>query len=723
MIQPTTEQLLQTGLEHHRSGRFAEAERIYRQVLSLEPNHADALNLLGMIFIQTGQSDSGIELVRRAITINANVPNYHTTLGNGLASKRLYNEAIAAYRRTLELNPNYADAYINLGVVLSDKGEPDAAIAAYRQALRLVPENLNANWNMGNALRDKGLFDDAIAAFRKVCELKPDFAPAYSNLGVVLSCKGLIDEAIAMYHQSLRLDPNSTVAYCNLGRGLCDKGLPEQGIDAYRKSIELNPQNAEAYGNLGNALRNHGLLDESLAAHREAIRLRPDRAENYNNMANVLRYQGFLDEAIAAHRQAVQLNPASPWLHSNLVFALHYHPQSDPKTLLTENVRWARLHADRLKQFIPPHNNDRSPDRRLKIGYVSPDFREHPVGRFLLPFFANHDPKTVEIFCYSDVNYPDSLTQRLRGYAHHWRSTVGVFDPQMAQQIHGDQIDILIDLTSHTADSRLLVFARKPAPVQATWLAYPGTTGLDTIDYRITDPYIDPPGSFDEHYTERSIRLPETFWCYQPSIESSVNPPPAAESGLVTFGCLNNFSKITDMTLQVWCKLLAAVPNSRLLLHARAGGHRERVSRLFAASGIDPARLEFVGKLTLQQYMEQYHSIDIGLDPFPYVGGTTTCDALWMGVPIVTLRGQTAVGRTGVSVLMNVGLVELIAENAEQYVQIAAALAGDLPRLAALRSGLRERMKNSPLMDAARFAQDMEAAYRQMWTDWCLGRK
>ena len=723
LIQPSIEQSLQSGLQHHRSGRFGEAEKIYRQILAREPNQPDALHLLGMIALQVGHPDAGIDLVKRAIAIEPRNANYHTTLGNGLNTRGHRDEAILEYRRALALAPDHADAHNNLGIVLTLQGKFDDAVAAFREAIRISPHAAQVHWNLGNTLRDKGSLDEAIAAFREAIRLNPDFVHAYNNLGVVLSSKGLIDDAIAMYLEAIRLDPNSGVAYCNLGRGFFDKGMVDEAIKTYRKSIQLSPKSLETWGNLGNALRAAGLLDDALAAHQEALRIRPDHPETLGNIGNVLRYQGLLAEATASYRRAVELNPRSPSLHSSFVFALHYDEQSDPQTLLRESVKWAERHAYPLKRFIPTHTNERSPERRLKIGYVSPDFHEHPVGRYLFPLLAGHDAERFEIFCYSDVVCPDALTQRMRGYAHQWRQTVGVSHQRLAEQIYRDGIDILIDLTAHTAEGRLLVFARKPAPVQATYLAYPGTTGLDTIDYRITDPYIDPPGVTDEDYSERSLRLPETFWCYEPGVESSVSSLPAASAGFITFGCLNNFAKINSSGLRLWCALLKKVANSRLLLHAREGGHRERVRQVLSEFGIDCERVDFVGKVSLREYMEEYHRIDIGLDPFPYVGGTTTCDALWMGVPVVTLKGRTAVGRTGVSVLMNVGLPKLIAETLEQYEQIATTLAGDVERLGHIRSMLREQMKASPLMNAVAFVRNMEAAYRRIWVKWCSSGK
>ena len=372
------------------------------------------------------------------------------------------------------------------------------------------------------------------------------------------------------------------------------------------------------------------------------------------------------------------------------------------------------------RSFIQPHGNDRSALRRLKIGYVSPNFRDHVVGRNLLPLFREHDRRQFEFVCYADVPRHDELTNRFQSHADAWRDTAGLTDVQLAQRIREDGIDILVDLTLHMAHNRLLVFARKPAPVQVTFAGYPGTTGLSTIDYRLTDPYLDPPDLCDRYYAEQSIRLPDCFWCYDPlDSDAAVNGLPAAEKGYVTFGCLNNFCKVNPPILKIWAQILKAVDRSRLTLLAGEGTHRQCALDLLAEAGVAGDRVTFVAHQPRPQYLRYYHAIDIGLDTVPYNGHTTSLDSFWMGVPVVTLTGPTVVGRAGLCQLMNLGLPELIGSSPEQYVRVAAELAQDLPRLGNLRGSLRQRMQSSPLMDAPRFARSIEAAYREMWRRWC----
>jgi predicted O-linked N-acetylglucosamine transferase (SPINDLY family) len=356
----------------------------------------------------------------------------------------------------------------------------------------------------------------------------------------------------------------------------------------------------------------------------------------------------------------------------------------------------------------------------LRIGYVSPNFREHCQSLFTLPLFSKHDHERFEIICYAGFQIADETTQRLRGMVDGWRDTARMDDAAVAELVREDGIDILVDLTMHMTNGRPMLFARKPAPVQVAWLAYPGTTGLAAIDYRLTDPHLDPAGEQDDHYAEKSWRLPDTFWCYDPgSAEPAVNDLPALTRGVVTFGCLNNFCKVSDRALALWGAVLAAVPKSRLVLLAPAGAARQRVLATLAGCGIESGRIEFVGRQPRGAYLRTYHQIDIGLDTVPYNGHTTSLDCYFMGVPVVTLVGRTVVGRAGLSQLTNLGLSELVGRTEGDFVRIAVDLAGDLPRLAQLRAGLRDRMRRSPLMDAARFARGVEAAYREMWRRWC----
>ena len=685
MVSAPFENATLVALRHHEAGRLAQAEAIYREVLAQQPNHPEALHLMGVLAGQAGRLDVAIDHISRAIQVCPTQPYYHN----------------------------------NLAKFLKDAGQIDAAIAAARRAIALQPDLIGAHHNLGEALAANGQFVQAIACLRQVLAANPQDPEAHNSIGAAYAGNGQPSQAISHYRKAIEMLPNYAPAYCNLGDALREMGRFPEAIAACREAHFLHPSCAEALINLGNALRDNGQPDEAIAAYRHSLQLKPNRALTHNNLGGALKDVGDLDAALAAFRAALQADPTFAPAHSNLLCLLHFHPDFDAAAIAAEHRVFQQRHADPLRSAILPHTNNRDPDRRLRIGYVSPDFRDHAVGLFLLPLLAAHDHASVDVFCYSDTPAPDAITERLRAHADVWRSIAGQSHEQVAAIIRNDQIDILVDLTMHLANNRLLAFARKPAPVQVSYLAYCASTGLSAMDYRLTDSRLDPPDAPD-FYCEKSIRLPNAYWCYaQTHPTPEVSSLPAQHNGQITLGCLNNFCKVSPNALSTWAALLARVPNSRLVIHAAPGKHRQRVTSFFAQHGIAPDRIAFTGKMNWGEYCHQYQQIDIALDPFPYGGGGTTCDALWMGVPVITLAGQTAVGRGGVSILSTIGLPELIARTPEQYIELAANLASDLPRLSALRATLRPRMAGSPLMNSRQFARDIESAYRQMWHNWC----
>jgi predicted O-linked N-acetylglucosamine transferase (SPINDLY family) len=408
-------------------------------------------------------------------------------------------------------------------------------------------------------------------------------------------------------------------------------------------------------------------------------------------------------------------------MHSNLVYAFHFRPGEDDRTIAGQQHAWNQQFSEPLKRFILPHSNDPHPDRRLRIGYLSPDFRDHVIGRNLVPLFRNRNCDAFEIVCYSGVLRPDQLSQRLRQLTDIWHSTVGISDEALAEMIRADGIDILVDLTQHMAGNRLPVFARQPAPVQVSFAGYPARTGVEAIAYRISDRWLESGVQGAEGGEEKEqVSLIDSFWCYDPcGIEVEVNGLPAKETRCVTFGSLNNFCKINEPVLKLWAQVLEKVKGSRLILLSHPGSHRQRTLEFLAQQGVEPNRIEFVAPCPRQTYLELYHRLDVVLDPFPYGGHTTSLDALWMGVPVVSLAGKTSVSRAGLSILSNLGLPELVAFTEDDYVEIAVRLANNLPRLAELRATLRARVEASVLMDAPRFARQIEDAYRAMWRQWC----
>jgi protein O-GlcNAc transferase len=682
----TIPEALTIAVQLHQTGRLADAEAIYRQILAAQPRHADALHLLGVIALQVGRHDSAVEWIRQAIAVNPAGLDYHYNVGIALAAQGRLEEAIDAFHRALETKPDFPETH----------------------------------YNLANALRDRGRLGEAIAAYRHALRIKPNFAEAHTNLGNALKNNGQLEEAIAAHHRALEFSPHLPEVHINLGTALAEQGRFEEAIAAYRRALELKPDCPEALNNLGALLAGRNQLDAAIAMHRRAIELKANYAEAHNNLGTALKNQGELTEAIVEFRRAIQWKPEYSAAHSNLIYALHYHPGHGGKQIVKEHQRWNRQFSDSLKSFIEPHLNDPANAGRLRIGYVSPDFRDHPVGRYLLPLFKQYDREQFEAVCYSGVAQPDWMTERFRALAVGWRNTVGMSDAQVAGMIREDRVDILVDLAMHTAGNRLLVFARQPAPVQVAWLAYPGSPGLPSIGHRLTDALIDPPAEKPPHSAEEPVRLPHCWCCYDAEGDSpEVNELPALSAGRMTFGSLNNFAKVNESVLALWALVLDSVKGSRLVLLCPEGRTRERVRKFFGSRGVSPERVEFVGFLPRLEFLSLYQRIDIALDPFPCNGMTTTCDALWMGAPVLTLPGEIPVSRAGLSLLSTIGLGEFAAASEEDYVRSAAELAGNLPRLTDLRATLRARMQASPLMDAPRFARNVEAAYRSIWERWC----
>jgi protein O-GlcNAc transferase len=682
------EQAIQLGQKHHREGRLGDAERIYRQILARHPNHAEVLVSLGALALQAG---------RRA-------------------------ESIALFSQVISTRPNEAWAYLTVGQVLHLHGALDDAALLYGHALELFPTSDEICYRLGHVERSRHHLPVAIGWFRRALQLRPQFPEACSNLGLALEEAGQSEEAVRALQQAVALDPSRPEAYYNLGISLTTLGRIEEAITAYRRAVALNPDFAAAHNNLGAAAKALGRLDDAAASFETALRIRPTLAATHSNLAGVYEWQARHDDALAAHRRALETAPESAIVHGNSLFTMLFHPGCGAAMLREAHDAWNRRHGQPLRGHTAVHGNDRAPGRRLRVGYVSGLFRDHVVGRNLLPLLREHDRLTLDVICYSSNQINDAMTAQFRQTATGWREITGQPDDAVAQLIRSDAIDVLVDTTLHMEGSRLLVFARKPAPVQVTFAGYPGSTGLETMDYRLTDVHLDPPGMHDAWYIERSWRLPDTFWCYDPlGADTAVGALPAAERGYVTFGCLNNFSKTNDGVLRLWAQVLAAVPRSRLLILAHEGSHRQHAYDVLDALGVEAERVEFAGYRRRNLYLELFQQIDVSLDTVPYNGHTTSLDSLWMGVPVVTLVGDTVVGRAGVSQLMNLKLPELIARSAAEYVGTAAALAADVARLTTLRQTLRERMQYSALMDAPRFARSVEAAYRAMWRRWCAG--
>lgn len=748
------DQTMDAAIKAHQQGQLREAERLYRQVLAQAPDHPHALHFLGVIAHQVGNREVAEKLMRRATELRPTMALFHRDLGEVLRTAGKLDESLAATRRAIQLQPDMAEAYSNLGICLEETGQHDESLAAHRKAAELRPNSAGIlsnlgnclvaigrpeeaidvlqraiqidprfappRNNLGNALRALGRNEDAVHSYRVAMQIQPRDANAFNNLGAALQALGQFDEAIAVLRHATELAPNLSEAWDNLGICLRQVGRVADAEQAHRKAAELAPRSAAARANLANCLDAQGRLDEAIAQNQEALQIDPSLAAAHNNLAILLKDEARLDEALSHYRKAIELAPENAAFHSNLLFALHLDPKTNREALFAEHVAWAARHADALTAQATPPGNDCNPQRKLRIGYLSPDFRDHVLTSCFEPILASHDRDRFDVYCYSDVLREDAVSYRLRSLGGVWQSIAGMSDERLAEHVREDGIDILVDLALHTSHNRELVFARRPAPVQVNWLAYAGTSGMRATDWRITDAYVDPPGQTEAFNTERLHRLPGTLWCYK-AHEKSVEPNdlPAKKNGHPTFVSPNNFAKLNDGVLETWAQIMNLVPKARLIVYLRGGAEHDRhAPELFARHGIASGRVEFRPHLPRGDHLRLYHDADLTLDPFPFNGGVTTLDSLWMGVPVVSLAGQGGVSRVGASVLANVGLEEFVASTREWYAQVAAAWAEDPSQLSVLRHDLRSRMASSPLMDAVGFTRHLEAAYRAMFEDW-----
>jgi len=714
---------IKSGIQYIQSGQLKKAEEICRKMLKRDPKNVDALHFQGVIFSRSGKYNSAITSLSKALQIDPGYAEAYHTLGTVYYEKKEFNQAIQYLMKALRLNPATPKVWFHLGVILQERGKLDEAITAYQEALYLKMRDVRIMNNLGLIFQKKSLIDRAMVYYRKALEVDPDCAETHYNLGNALRETNNLDQAMAEYQKAIHINPKYAEALNNLGLVFYKKTQFKEAESFYRKALQRNPNLFEAYNNLGNLLKDTGHADEAAGYYHKVLELNPEFAGVYNNIGTVLKDQGKIQEAEKYYRKAIELAPESSY-YSNLLLLMNYSSRYDMYTVFHEHLEFAERFAEPLVSAILPHTNDRSPSRRLKIGYISPDFRRHSVNYFIEPVLTSHNHDRFEIFCYSDVLVPDSCTQRIQECADQWRDIAGISNEKTAEQIRNDRIDILVDLAGHTGYNRILLFACKPAPVQVSWLGYPNTTGLSTIDYRIVDRYTDFPGSTEQFYTEKLFRMPETFLCYQPDRETpEVGTSPFLNSGRITFGSFNNFAKETPDVLGLWAMILRNIPDSGLILKARSFVDRrtcDEVLRMFASHGIDSDRIELLSlEASFSGHLGIYNRIDIGLDTFPYNGTTTTCEALWMGVPVITLAGNTHASRVGASVLTNVGIADLIAATPDEYVQNAVKLAVDIERLRSLREELRNMMKRSPLIDAGRFTGELEKFYRMVWESWC----
>ncbi len=706
-------------------GRRDDAVTSYRKALALAPDFAEAHFNLGTALNDLKRPDEAIESFKRALALSPGLAEAHFSMGNAFKDIGRSDEAIACYHQALTIRPDYAEAHFNLGNALHDGGKLDEAIESYRQALKIRPDYAEACFSVSATLHKLGRLDDAVASYRDVLKIKPDYAEACFNLGNVLKELERFDGAVESYRRAIEIRPGYAEAHNNCGAVLQAMGQMDAAAACYLKALEIKPEFAEAHFNVGTVLQDQGRFVDAAACYTRAVEIKPDYAEAHDNRGALLLELGQTDSALACFRRALEIRPDFAGARSNLLFTLAYGGLPAPLELLAEARQW-QLQAIPASVAAEAHNREfhRSPrsGRRLRVGYVSGDYRQHAVSNFIEPLFSLHDRSRVELFAYSVSPKRDQLTDRLQALAEHWQDVAGMNDEALRERIEADAIDVLIDLSGHTGHNRLGVFALRAAPVQSHYLGYFATTGLAEMDYWLGDPVL-LPESENANYSETIWRLPRVWVSYRGRDDAPLpNWCPKAD-GTVLLGSFNNLKKITPATLSLWAKILHALPHARLLLKTpELGGaqNRKRIEGAMAARGIASERLELLGETKdWIAHMALYDRLDIALDPIGGVGGgTTTCDALWMGVPVVTLAGQGMAQRMTASMLDAIGHEEWVADTESAYETKVIALAGDVERRRAMRFKQREKMRSSPLCDATGLARALEDAFEGMFDHW-----
>lgn len=698
-------------------GNLDAAESVFLRILELAPEHAESHFKLANIRVRQGLPADAEAGFRRAIGADSRHHRAWYNLANLMRLQGRLAEAENGYLQVISLDPGYVNAYVNLGVTLEAAGRDADAEACFREALHRDPDDPETFANLGGVLRRLGRAGEAESACRESLRLDPRHAAGWNALGITLLELGRFEEAAAACGKAIELRADYPEAHNNLGTVLQAQGRLTDAERSYRAAIALRPGYPAARSNLGACLARQGRYAEAEALYREALALTPDDARVRNSLGGLLSLLGRPEEALACFRDALRLDPGLLAAHSNLLFALNYRGGNDP-ALVDDARRFGRAVTSAAQPYAawtcPPSA------RPLRVGFVSPDLRNHPVGYFLESLLAQIDSGSVTLFAYPAKTGEDEVTHRLRRRFHAWRPIAGLSDEAAARLIHDDGIHVLIDLAGHTTDNRLSLFGWRPAPVQATWLGYFATTGVAEIDWLLAT-RIEVPESGRDRFTEAIRYLPDTRLCFTaPHADIPVGELPALRRGWLTFGCFQNLGKLGDSVLAAWARILGRLPLARLRLQCPQLGsdaERERLVRRLRDHGIDATRVSMHGAVAREAYLAAHAEVDLILDSFPYPGGTTTCEALWMGVPTVTLIGMTMIERQGASFLSVAGLPEWIASDVDEYVERAVAAAANLPALAALRSGLRGRVLASPLFDAPRFARAFEDALRGMWRD------
>jgi predicted O-linked N-acetylglucosamine transferase (SPINDLY family) len=618
-----------------------------------------------------------------------------------------------------------ADRLIAQGNALEDSGEFEAALERYREALRVAPEYPRAHLNAGNALRHLGRHDEAASALRQSLRCSPSYAPAHFNLGTLLAELGENGAAESELREALRLQPDLADAAVVLADIFESTGRLPDAEAELQHALHLRPDFAGAALNLGQLLLRQNRFDDAETSLLKARAMDPSLASVHGALGSLYVRTGRGAEAERAFAIALELDSELESSKSAYLFSLNLRNDLDASAIFEEHARLGAVITRAARGSFTTWNNRPDPERRIKVGYVSGDLGQHPIGLFLRPVLDRHDRKCFDVHCYSNRASVDDVTRLLQQSVEHWHSIAGIEDRLVADLIRRDEIDLLIDLSGHTDRNRLAVFARHPAPVQITWLGYLNTTGLPAMNYRICDRHTDPEGAAEHLHTERLYRMPHSQWCYAPVYELTLNLRPHAERpNAIVFGSFNQYAKISDSCLDLWCSLLRAAPEASLVvLDVPPGKTQDAFRRRLLQRNINRDRVSVRGRLGISEYFAAIANVDIALDTFPYNGATTTLDTLWMGVPLVALHGDRSIARSGYSLLQSIDAPELIASGPREYVDLNLRLVRDTSWRNTLRATLRNRLAASPLMDSVRFAADLEAGYRHMWRAWCASQR
>lgn len=704
-------------------GQYQAAQASYQQALALAPDAAELHRKLGDVHVALNRPEPAMRSYAAALQSEPGNTMAHGGMGNVLFRLDRNAEAVLSYRKATA-QPNAIAAHFHgLGRSLHATGETAEAENAYRQAIAMDSTVAAPMLHYADLLRETRRQEPAIAVYQAALLLEPNNIDTINNLGIAQQENGQLEQALASFQQVLALAPKNPVTHSNIAAILNALGQRDAALKSCRLAVKLGPESASAHVNLGTCLMEMDRLDEAVKAFEKAIRLDPQNRMAHVNISSTLARLGRIDQAIIIARAAIKINPDWDELHSNLLFYLTHSQDVDANALFAEHVRYGQHFEAPHRASWPAHSNTREPERRLRIGFVSADLYNHAVANFITPVLEHlaQSPQ-LEIFAYANSFHDDVVSRHLHGLVSVWRQVERLTHAELAQLITSDAIDILIDLSGHTGFNRLPAFARKPAPLQLTWIGYPGTTGLQAMDYFVTDRYYSPSGVLDNQFTEKLLRLPACAPFLPSAIAPPVSPAPSIANGHITFGSFNRASKLSREVVARWSILLRMVPEAKMLLAAMPNKQAsDRLSSWFAREGIAANRLTFHGYTNLQDYLALHSQVDLCLDTYPYTSGTTGFHALWMGVPTLTMVGPTLPGYVSAAILSHAGLHEFIAHGEEDFLAKGVVHAVDPGRLARMRLEMRERMRNAASGRPDEIAGGMEVALRHIWRQWCAG--